>query len=417
MHILFLTDNFPPEGNAPATRTIEHASRWVESGHQVKVITGVPNFPKGKVFEGFKNRWYQTEDLLGIKVIRVITYITANEGFAKRILDYLSFMVSGLFAGLFVKKLDVIVATSPQFFTAVAGWALAGLRRKPFVFELRDIWPESITAVGAMRKSMFISALEKLEPFLYRLATRIFSVTRSFKDELIQRSVSGEKIDIVLNGVDLTKYAKQTHKDEDLAESYELNGKFVAGYVGTHVMAHGLEHIVRAASLIQDQEDIHIVFAGGWAARKKLEKQVNQMGLKNFVLITRVAKEEMSRVWSLCDVSLVNLRNADLFKTVIPSKIFESMGMGIPMVVSMPHGEATEIVSKAEAGLIINPETPDELAQAIIKLRDDKNCWVTCQRVHYQQRKNLVEKSSQPRRCILLHWPFKSTVREKTNEF
>ena len=372
MHILFLTDNFPPEGNAPATRTIEHASRWVESGHQVTVITGFPNFPEGKVFEGFKNRWYQTEDVLGIKVIRVKTYITANVGFAKRILDYLSFMVSGFFAGLFVKKPDVVVATSPQFFTAVAGWALAGLRRKPFVFELRDIWPASITAVGAMKKSKLISVLEKLELFLYRRATRIVSVTQSFKDELIQRGIDGEKIDIVLNGVDLTKYAKQTQKDADFADTYELNSKFVAGYVGTHGMAHGLEHIVRAASLIQDQSDIRIVFAGGGAAREKLEKQVDQMGLKNVVLIPRVAKEEMSRLWSLCDVSLVNLRNADLFKTVIPSKIFESMGMGIPMIVSMPQGEATEIVSNAGAGLIIKAEAHEELAQAIIKLRDDK---------------------------------------------
>ena len=372
MHILLLTDNFPPEGNAPATRTVEHASRWVDSGHQVTVITGFPNFPEGKVFEGFKNRWYQTEDVLGIKVIRVKTYITANEGFAKRILDYLSFMVSGFFAGFFVKKPDVVVATSPQFFTAVAGWALAGLRRKPFVFELRDIWPASITAVGAMKKSKLISVLEKLELFLYRRATRIVSVTQSFKDELIQRGIDGEKIDIVLNGVDLTKYAKQTQKDADFADTYELNSKFVAGYVGTHGMAHGLEHIVRAAYLLEDHDDIRIVFAGGGAVREKLENQVDQMALKNVVLIPRVAKEDMSRLWSLCDVSLVNLRNADLFRTVIPSKIFESMGMGIPMIVSMPYGEATELVSKADAGLIISPEAPDELAKAIIKLRDDK---------------------------------------------
>ena len=372
MHILFLTDNFPPEGNAPATRTIEHASRWTANGHQVTVITGVPNFPEGRVFDGYNNRWYQTEEVIGVKVIRVKTYITANEGFAKRILDYMSFMVSGLIAGLFVKKPDVVVATSPQFFTAVAGWALSGLRRKPFVFELRDIWPASITAVGAMKKSKVIAALEKLELFLYRRATRIVSVTQSFKDELIQRGVDGEKIDVVLNGVDLTKYAKQIEKDGDFASTYELSGKFVAGYVGTHGMAHGLEHIVRAASLLQDQDDIRIVFAGGGAAREAVEQEVAQLGLKNVVLIPRAPKEEMARLWSLCDVSLVNLRNADLFRTVIPSKIFESMGMGIPMIVSMPQGEATEIVSKAEAGLIINPETPNELAQAIIKLRDDK---------------------------------------------
>ena len=372
MHILFLTDNFPPEGNAPATRTIEHASRWTANGHQVTVITGVPNFPEGRVFDGYKNRWYQTEEMLGVRVIRVKTYITANEGFAKRILDYLSFMVSGFVAGLFVKKPDVVVATSPQFFTAVAGWALAGLRRKPFVFELRDIWPASITAVGAMEESRIITALEKLELFLYRRATRIVSVTQSFKDELIQRGVDGRKIDVVLNGVDLTKYAKQTQKDAAIADKYGLKGKFIAGYVGTHGMAHGLEHIVRAASFLKDQDDIRVVFAGGGAARDALEKQVAQTSLKNVVMIPRVAKDEMARLWSLCDVSLVNLRNADLFRTVIPSKIFESMGMGIPMIVSMPQGEATEIVREAEAGLIIDPEAPEELAQAIIKLRDDK---------------------------------------------
>ena len=161
-------------------------------------------------------------------------------------------MVSGFFAGLFVKKPDVVVDTSAQFFTAVPGWALAELRRKPFVFELRDIWPASITAIGARKKSKVISALEKLELFLYRRATRIVAVTQSFKDELIQRGVDGEKIDIVLNGVDLTKYAKKTHKDSDFADTYDLNDKFVAGYVGTHGMAHGLEHIVDAAYLLQD---------------------------------------------------------------------------------------------------------------------------------------------------------------------
>ncbi|WP_029859794.1 glycosyltransferase family 4 protein, partial [Vibrio parahaemolyticus] len=244
MHILFLTDNFPPEGNAPATRTYEHAIRWVRAGHKVTVVTCAPNFPEGKVFEGYKNTWYQKHDIDGINVVRVKTYITANEGFLKRILDYISFMITGFLAGLFQKKVDVIVATSPQFFCACAGWALSTAKRKPFVFELRDIWPASITAVGAMKDSFAIRMLEKIELFLYRKADSIISVTHSFKDELIKRGINGEKVDVVLNGVDLTRYKPTIGKDSELEIHYNLEGKFVAGYIGTHGMAHGLEHIV-----------------------------------------------------------------------------------------------------------------------------------------------------------------------------
>jgi len=170
----------------------------VALGHEVTVITGAPNFPEGVVFEGYKNRWYQREVMKGIAVVRVKTYITANEGFSKRILDYISFGVAGAIAGLFQKRPDVIVSTSPQFFCACGGWLLSVLRWKPWVFELRDIWPASITAVGAMEKNTVIRFLEKLEMFLYRRADRIVSVTNSFKNELIERGIEGDKIDVVV---------------------------------------------------------------------------------------------------------------------------------------------------------------------------------------------------------------------------
>jgi glycosyltransferase involved in cell wall biosynthesis len=371
MHILFLTDNFPPEGNAPATRTFEHAVRWVAEGHQVTVVTGVPNFPEGIIFPGYKNRWYQREKMAGINIVRVKTYISANEGFIKRTLDYMSFMVSGFFAGLLQKNPDIIVATSPQFFNAVGGWALSAVRRKPFVFELRDIWPASITAVGAMQDSKLIKLLERIEMFLYRKAGRIISVTESFRRELIERGIECDKIDVVLNGVDLTRYAPVAEKDRDLVECYGLEGKFVAGYIGTHGMAHGLERIVDAAELLQHRSDIRFVFAGGGAARDQLETYVRERQLNNVVLIPRQPKEMMPRLWSICDVSLVNLINTPLFSKVIPSKIFESMGMGIPMVVSMPAGEATKIVHEAGAGIIVKSEYPTELANVVASICDN----------------------------------------------
>ena len=213
MHIVFLTDNFYPEGNAPAARTYEHVASWVKAGHQVTVITGAPNFPEGKVFEGYKNNWYTKELLNGIQIVRVKTYIAANKGFAKRILDFLSFMVTSFIAGLFQKKADAIIATSPQFFTAISGWLLSVFKRKPFIFELRDFWPASIVAVGAMKKSWVLTCIEKVELFLYHRADQIVVVTKSFKTELIARGIESDKISVVLNGVDLKQYALAAIKD------------------------------------------------------------------------------------------------------------------------------------------------------------------------------------------------------------
>ena len=212
MDILFLTDNFPPETNAPASRTFEHAREWVQAGHQVTIITCAPNFPKGEVFAGYRNRLWQSEMLDGIRVIRVWSYITANEGFAKRTLDYLSFMVSSFIASFLVRKVDLIIGTSPQFFTAVSAWGCSTFKRVPFVFELRDLWPESIKAVGAVKDSNFIQLFEALEMFLYRRAARIVSVTQSFKKNLVRRGIDGSKIDVVTNGVDLKRFSHLIHK-------------------------------------------------------------------------------------------------------------------------------------------------------------------------------------------------------------
>lgn len=170
MHILFLTDNFPPEVNAPASRTLEHCRQWAAAGHRVTVVTGFPNFPSGRIFPGYRNRLWQRETMSGVEVIRVWTYISPNEGFFRRVLDYLSFMLTATLAGLFVRNVDVVIGTSPQFFTACAAHAVAVLKRRPFVFELRDLWPESIRAVGAMRDSAFLRLMEKVELYLYRRA-------------------------------------------------------------------------------------------------------------------------------------------------------------------------------------------------------------------------------------------------------
>jgi glycosyltransferase involved in cell wall biosynthesis len=372
MHILFLTDNFPPEGNAPATRTYEHTREWVRLGHKVTVITCAPNFPEGVLFEGYKNKWYQREVMDGIDVVRVKTYITANEGFAKRILDYISFGFMGGFAGLFQKRPDVIISTSPQFFCACGAWVLSVVRWKPWIFELRDIWPASITAVGAMEKSAVIRLLEKLEMFLYRRADRIVSVTNSFKAELSERGIESNKIDVVVNGVDLTKYQPVAEKDQALAAQYDLQGKFVVGYIGTHGMAHALDKVLDAAEQLQDNDEIRFLFTGGGAERAGLEQRARERKLGNVVMMPRQPKEMMPAVWSLCDISLISLRDTPLFTKVIPSKIFESMGMGLPMVIACPEGEATGIIRDTNSGVVVPPENPRLLADSLASLHSNR---------------------------------------------
>ena len=371
MHIHFLTDNFPPEGNAPASRTYEHAVYWVRSGHKVTVITGAPNFPEGKLFKGYKNRWYSVENMDGIRVVRVKTYITANEGFAKRTLDYMSFMVSSFIAGMFQKRPDVIVATSPQFFTACSAWMLSVFRWRAFVFELRDLWPSSIKAVGAMKDSRLIRALERLEMFLYQKAAAIVSVTNSFKNELVERGIDGSKIAVVINGVELSRY-RPCEKDAALLREFDLEHKFVVGYIGTHGMAHALHRILEAADLLRDREEIVFLLVGGGAERETLLKRAEEMGLKNVRFAPRQPKEKMPAIWSLCDVSLIQLKNDPLFKSVIPSKIFESMGMGLPIILSLPVGESSRIIEVTGAGVVIPPEQPEKLALTVVELFEDR---------------------------------------------
>jgi glycosyltransferase involved in cell wall biosynthesis len=369
VRILFLSDNFPPEGNAPATRLYEHATRWVRAGHEVTVITCAPNFPEGRLFPGYRNAWRQVEWMDGIRVVRVRTYITANEGFLKRTLDYLSFMVMATFMSLFERRPDVVVATSPQFFCALAGWMVGVLKWRPFVFELRDLWPASITAVGAMRKSIVIRALEWVELFLYRRADAIVSVTESFREDLIARGIPGEKIHVVINGVDLDRYAPQP-RDQALAREFGLEGKFVAGYMGTHGLAHALPKVLEAAERLRHRDDIAFFFAGSGAERTRVEQLVAERDLRNVRLIPRQPKERMPALWSLCDLAIVPLRDTPVFSTVIPSKIFEAMGMGVPILMSLPEGEATRIVRATGSGVCVPPEDPQAMAEAIARLAD-----------------------------------------------
>jgi glycosyltransferase involved in cell wall biosynthesis len=368
MRILFLTDNFPPETNAPATRTHEHAKRWVQAGHEVTVITGVPNFPSGKIHAGHRNRPWQEETMDGVRLIRVWTYVTANEGVLKRTLDYISFMVTGGIAGLFVNRPDVVVATSPQFFNVLGGCLLSMVRRRPFVFELRDLWPDSISAVGAMQEGMAIRFLRRVEYWLYRRAARIVSVTHSFRDILVRNGIAAEKIAVVPNGVDPEDFTPGP-KPVDLEQQLGLAGKFVAAYVGTIGMAHGLGTILDAAEQLKRRDDIAFVLVGTGAEHARLESEARTRGLANVLFVGAVGKTEVKRYWRLCDAAVVLLRDLPLFQHVIPSKIFEAWGSARPVILGV-RGESAGIVKAADGGVVISPEDAGALAEAVQRMAD-----------------------------------------------
>jgi glycosyltransferase involved in cell wall biosynthesis len=370
MNILIIADNYPPETNAAATRVSERAAYWAAWGHKVTVITSCPNFPQGKVYEGYRNSWYSEEERDGIRIIRVKTFIAANRGTLLRMLDFLSFMFTALAAGFVLPRPDVVTATSPQFFAAVAGWLLGIRHWRPFVFELGDIWPASIVAVGAMHPSLGLRLMEQLELFLYRRSASVAALTTAFKANLVGRGIPADKIAVVRNGVDLSRY-RPTPRDEGLAESWGIKGKFVVGYVGTHGMAHGLANVLDTAELLRDRDDIRFLLVGDGAERPALLEDKQRRQLDNVVMMPMQPKAQMCRIWSLCDIALVHLRDSPVFAEVIPSKIFEAMGMGLPLLTVIPPGEAADIVVGHGAGIAVPPENPAAFADAVRKLADN----------------------------------------------
>jgi len=369
MKILVLTHYYPPEVNAPASRLSEHARVWAQAGHAVTVVTCVPNHPTGRAYPGYRNRLWQEEERDGVRVIRLWTWLAANEGFLPRISNYVSYLLSVLVWMWRLPKADVVLSTSPQFFCGLAGWLLKR-KRRPWVLEIRDLWPESIVTLGAMKRGAAIKLLEAIERFAYRQADLVVSVTDGFVPHIRERRGDGP-IAVIKNGVDLTTFTTPDAAAEtEFRAAHGLTGKFVAAYVGTHGMAHKLDTVLEAAELLRDRSDIAFLLVGDGAERERLVAEVAARGLSNVVMLGQQPKSAMPGIWAASDAALVLLRRVDTFKTVIPSKMFEAMAMACPMVMGV-EGEAKALMEAGGAGIAITPESAQELAAAVTRLADD----------------------------------------------
>jgi glycosyltransferase involved in cell wall biosynthesis len=369
MRITFLCQYFPPEMGAPAARTFEHARHWASLGHNVTVITGFPNHPTGVIRPEYRGSFVKRERVAGIDLLRTWIYVAANKGFFRRVINFLSFFCSSLVLGaLLTKRPDVVVGTSPQFFCAVAAYLLSRVKRVPFVFEVRDIWPQSAIELGVLRNRLLIRTLEAIEMHLYRQAALIVPVAESTRAYLLDKGIAPEKIKVVPNGIDAQFLNAASIAPDELRARLDLQDKFLVSYIGTHGLSHALDVVLRAAASLQSDEALHFLFVGEGAEKARLKQLAATLALRNVTFLDEQPRAELPAFYRASDVSLVPLKQLPLFEKVLPSKLFELMGTGCPVICSV-SGEAAQLVTHAAAGLCIEPENESALVAAIEQLR------------------------------------------------
>lgn len=370
MKILLLTQYFPPEFGAAASRNSEHARLWADAGHDVEVCTGLPNYPTGVIAEEYRGKRFVREQRDGYTVNRTWIYATPNRVVWKRALASLSFMASAFFCGLLkCRRPDVIIASSGPFFVAPLGYMLSVFKRAPFVFEVRDILPQQAVDVGMLNNKLLIRVLQAIEEFLYRRAVCVVTVAGASRKSLVARGFDERKFFTIENGV-CEDLFKPGEKENAIRAEHGWQGKFVAMYIGAHGVSQGLFTLLETAERLSDLEDIHFVFVGDGADKPKMRQWIEERGLGNVSLLPLQEKERVPLFYAASDVCFVPLRKGDYFKINIPSKIFEIMACARPIVLGA-EGQALEIVAAAKAGIAVTPEDPDAYAAAIRRLRAD----------------------------------------------
>ena len=372
MKILYVSQYFPPEMGAPAARVSELSRHWIRAGHEVTVLTGFPNHPDGVIRPEYRTRFRRMisrEILEGIKVVRTWLLPFPNRKAYERMLNYSSFCLSAGIAGSFLTRPDVVVATSPQLLVGLSGWWIAKLKRVPLVLEVRDLWPESLAAVGVGgANSQLHRALGKIADFLYREATHIVVVTPAFREHLIKKwRVPEDKISVVQNGVETGLFSPGD--SGRLRRSLDAEGKFVVSYIGTLGLAHGLETVIAAAENLQGTDpNVQFLLVGEGADRERIQALAESKMLRNLRFVPQQAREKVPAYISASDACLVLLKKSDVFETVIPTKMLEFMSCGRPVILGV-NGQAREILEQSRGGLCVEPENPAALCEAIRELQ------------------------------------------------
>ncbi|NNN21030.1 MAG: glycosyltransferase family 4 protein [Acidimicrobiales bacterium] len=371
MKILLVSHYFPPEIGAPQARLSEMAASWVKSGHEVTVLTGMPNHPTGIIPSKYQGAVVREEFIDGYKVIRTWLYATPNEGFVKKTLGHLSFMITSILLGITkVGRPDIVIVSSPTFFSIFSAWVISKVKRAKLIVEIRDLWPAIFVELGVLTNKTIIKILEALELCAYRVSDAVVVVTEGFLDNLVSRGVPREKITVIRNGVDLDKFGA-TPCDLDIKKELGASrDDIVVLYIGAHGISHGLVSIAKTALLLKDKSNLHFAFVGEGAAKKDLIDYVENNDIQNVTFLPGQPRERVPLILGASDICLVPLRDVPLFTSFIPSKIFEYLASKKAVIGSL-SGEPAKILTDSGA-VVVPPENPELLAEAIKKLSDSE---------------------------------------------
>jgi glycosyltransferase involved in cell wall biosynthesis len=370
MRIAYICQYFVPEIGAPSARVSELAREWARQGHDVTVVTALPNHPTGIVPPEYRGTWFRRETLGGVTVFRNWIFATPNEGFVKRTISHLSFMLSTLVftlprAGAF----DVLVVSSPTFFVVISTWIMSRVWRIPYVFEVRDLWPGIFVELGILKNRFIIDVLESIELFLYRGAAQVVVVTDAFGAIIRRRGVPADRVTTITNGVDVDAYVPAP-RETALRTAHGLQDSFVALYIGAHGISQALSALLEAARLTADDPAIVYVFVGEGAEKALLQEKAATIGLRNVRFLPGQPKARMPEWYATADAVFVPLRNIPMFETFIPSKMFEILASGRPIVASV-KGEARGILERSGGALLVDPEDAPAIAAAVRRLKSD----------------------------------------------
>lgn len=364
MRVLILTQWYPPE---PALLLQELAQTLQQLGHTVQVLTGFPNYPSGMLYPGYRVRWRQREVLAGVPLVRIPLLPEHSRSGVGRALNYVSFAVSAAVLGPWlVKRPDVIFVYHPPLTVGLPAWVLSRLWRVPFVYQVQDIWPETLAATGMLNNRRVLGVVAAFARWIYRRAATILVISAGFRDNLLKKGVPADKIRVIPNWANTAEYCPQA-PEPALAEELGLAGRFNVMFAGNIGEAQGLETVLRAGEQMADDPRVQFVLVGDGVALDGLKAQAAAKGLKNVRFLGRFAASEMPRLYALADVLLVHLRDDPLFRITIPHKILAYMASGKPVLAAIA-GEAAAVVADAHAGLSCPPENPEALVAAVRRL-------------------------------------------------
>ena len=360
MRIAVLSHYFWPEPGAPSARLLEMSREWVVRGHEVTIVTNFPNHPTGIVPEAYRGRSFQVEHAHGLRILRCRTYATPNRGFVKRTLGHVVFMFQAVWqATPQLRGSDVLIASSPTLFAVVAALAISRRVGAPYVFEVRDLWPAIFVELGVIRNRLAIGVLEWLELALYRRARAVVTVTRAFAEDIAKRGIERAKLHVIPNGVDLEAFRPEP-PEPALRTRLGVTDKFALLYCGAHGISHALGRILEVAASLRGDARIHFLFVGEGAEKASLVARAQELRLDNVTFLASVPREEVPALYRAADVCLVPLRAVPLFRSFIPSKMFEILACGRPVLASL-EGEAAEILAASGAAVVVPPEDVDAL--------------------------------------------------------